>query len=42
MADVLAMKPDIDAGYISQILPFKNPDDLAYIIEGLHKAGMPR
>jgi adenylate cyclase len=42
MADVLARKPDIDVDYISRIFPFKNPDDLTNVVEGLHKAGMPR
>ncbi len=41
MADVLRMRPDISADYISQILPFRNPADLEYVIAGLHKAGMP-
>ncbi len=41
MADVLRMKPDFSAEYVAQILPFKNPANIEYIIEGLRKAGMP-
>ncbi len=41
MADVLRMKPDISANYVAQIFPFRNSADLEYVIEGLHKAGMP-
>ena len=41
MADVLRMKPDISAEYVAQIWPFNNPVVTEYLIEGLHKAGMP-
>ena len=40
MADVLRMKPDISREYLAQVLPFRNPADVEYLIEGLHKAGM--
>ncbi len=41
MADVLRMRPDFSAEYVAQILPFKNPANIEYIIDGLRKAGMP-
>ncbi len=41
MADVLRMKPDISAEYVAQIWPFSDPVVTEYLIEGLHKAGMP-
>ena len=41
MADAHRLNPDLDANHITQILPYRNPADLAYIIEGLHMAGMP-
>ena len=40
MADVLRMKPDINADYVAQVIPFRNSTDLEFIIEGLNKAGM--
>jgi adenylate cyclase len=42
MAEVFRMKMGISADHITQTLPFKNPADVSYIIEGLHKAGMPQ
>ena len=42
MVGVLRKKPDFSADYVAQILPFKNPEHREYVIEGLHKAGMPK
>ena len=41
MADVLRIKPDIDAVYIARIMAYRNPSDLDFLIDGLRKAGMP-
>lgn len=40
MDEALRIMPDISADYIAQILPFRHPADLAYVIEGLRKAGL--
>ena len=32
---------EVSAEYIAQILPFRDSADHEYLIEGLHKAGMP-
>ncbi len=42
MAEVFAKKPDVNGSYVAQVLPYRDPDELAYLIDALHKAGMPR
>ena len=42
MTEVLRRKPDFNSEYVAQVLPFKNPADLEFVVEGLHKAGLPR
>ena len=41
-ADALASRPEIDAAYIEASHPFRDPDDRNYLLDGLHKAGLPQ
>jgi adenylate cyclase len=36
------VKPDLSAGFFKQIFHFKNPAEMAHVMDGLHKAGLPR
>ena len=36
------VKPDLSAGCFKQIFHFKNPAEMAHVMDGLHKAGLPR
>ena len=40
LADVLRLKPGLDAEHVRQILPFRDPAHLDYVVEGLRKAGL--
>ncbi len=40
LADVLRVKPDLDADHLRQILPFRDPAHLDNIVDGLRKAGL--
>ena len=42
MAEVFAKKPDVNGSYVAQVLPYRDPDELAYLIDALHNAGIPR
>lgn len=42
MIEVYRLRPDINAEYVAQVLPFANPADIDYLMEGLYKAGLPR
>ncbi len=36
------VKPDLSAGFFKQIFHFKNPAEMAHVMDGRHKAGLPR
>jgi adenylate cyclase len=40
LADVLRVKPDLGADHLRQILPFRDPEHLDTIVDGLRKAGL--
>ena len=40
-AEAVALKPNIDTAFIDATYPFRDPDDRAYLIDGLRKAGLP-
>ena len=41
MVDLLRIKPDVSISHIEQIFPFRDKENLAYLIEGLRIAGIP-
>ena len=38
----LAVKHDLDTAFFEQILYFKDPAEMAHVMDGLYAAGMPR
>ncbi len=41
-AELLRLKPDFSAKWISAMEPYKNPADLQNLLDGLRKAGLPQ
>jgi len=41
LAQAFEIKPDLSTGYFEQIFRFKDPAEMAHVMAGLHKAGLP-
>jgi adenylate cyclase len=41
MQDLLRIKPEATIRHVEEMLPFKNPEDIDLLTDGLRKAGMP-
>ncbi|MFQ5565206.1 MAG: adenylate/guanylate cyclase domain-containing protein [Paracoccaceae bacterium] len=42
LEQAFTIKPDLSTGYFEQIFRFKDPAEMAHVMDGLHKAGLPR
>ncbi len=41
LAQAFTIKPDLSTGYFEQIFHFKDPAEMAHVMSGLYKAGLP-